>query len=119
MKWWQRILIRVLYMTPIGYILGLFSFLDGGNLQGLKIVPFRKDVPIVTMKENPSLKDRLTWFINGVLLFIQGWFTVEFLLKNRILEQFTSWYAVLAFLFGFIAIFSAIFPRFPWNKKLL
>lgn len=118
MKWWQKIIIKALYFTPVGYVLGLLSLLDGGNIQGLKITPFRKDMPLVTIKENPTTKDRLTWFFSGAFLVAQGWFTIEFFLRQRILEQFTFWYAALAFLFGIIAIFSAIFPRFFWNKKL-
>lgn len=118
MQLWQRILIKLLYLTPIGYILGMLSLLEGKSHRGLKIIPFPKDIPIVSVEGKPSFQDRVSWFTNGVILIFQGWFALQFLLKYGVLEEFISWYGALAFLFGFITLVSTLFPKFPWNKRI-
>lgn len=113
MKLWQRIILRLLYLTPFGYLLSTLSLLQGEKTKGIYI-NLKQYSPIrAHVKQKPTFNERLNWFINGVFLLAQGWFVLIKQIAGDIGEAF----ALVAFIFGVVSLVAAIFPSFPWNKK--
>lgn len=114
MKLWQKIVLRLLYLTPLGYFLSTLSLLQGEKFKGIQIDLKRYSPINVQVVKNPTTKERCNWFINGIFLLIEGWFV----LIKEIAGDIGGGFVLVAFIFGFISLISAIFPRFPWNKKV-
>lgn len=114
MKFWQRVIIRLLYLTPIGYLLSIVSFLQGETIKGIA-VDLKRYSPIrVNVKQYPKHAERFAWLVNSIFLFAEGWIV----LTNQIAGTVGGAFALMAFLFGGVSVVSAIFPRFPWNKEI-
>jgi hypothetical protein len=114
MKFWQKIILRLLYLTPFGYLLSILSLLQGEKTKGIDI-DLKRYSPIRTqIKQKPTFNERLNWFINGIFLLTQGWFV----LLKQIAGDIGGAFALVAFIFGAVSLVAAIFPSFPWNKKL-
>lgn len=112
MKLWQRVLLRLLYLTPAGYLISTASLLQGEKITGISLVLERYSPVRVKTKRQPSFNERVDWFVNGVFLIIEGWFV----LFNNIAGDIGGVFALVAFIFGLVSLISALFPRLPWNR---
>ena len=115
MKLWRKIVLRLLYLTPFGYLLSTLSLLQGEKTKGIYIDLKRYSPIRAQVKQKPTFNERLNWFINGVFLLGQG----LLVLIKQIAGDIGGAYALVAFIFGVVSLVSAIFPSFPWNKKFL
>lgn len=114
MKLWQKIILRLLYLTPFGYMLSALSLIQGERTWGIYISLERYSPIRAYIKQKPTSGERINWFINGLFLLAEGWVVAI----NEIAGDIGGVFAWLAFIFGSVSLVSAIFPRFPWNKKL-
>jgi hypothetical protein len=72
MKILKKLLIKLLYLTPIGYVLSLFSLFEGDATPGVYI-QMSEHMPIKAyVSKNPHISDRASWLFNGALLILQG-----------------------------------------------
>lgn len=120
MKFFQRIFLRLLYLTPVGYFLSLLSLVKGESTPGVYVV-LEKYSPIEALvKENPTAKERMDWLINGMVLLLGFWFvSISGIPAERnIIGDFAATYAWMSLVFGVVSTVSAFFPKFPWNKQL-
>ena len=114
-----KIFIRLVYLTPIGIFINLFYLIPGKRLPGI-LIGYNFSVFI---KENPTIKDRIGWFINGVFILSEGWYFLKIMnyyLGNTMAETVISM-THLVLLFGLtalIAFVSCFYPRFNWNKQI-
>ena len=114
MKLWQKIVLQLLYLTPFGYLLSSYSLIQGKRTPGI-FISLESYSPIRAFtKEKPTFRERTGWFINGIILLIEGIF-VQF---YEIAGDIGGGFAFLAFIFGLVSLVSAIFPRAPWNRKI-
>lgn len=114
MKFWQQVVLRLLYLTPFGYLLGTLSLFQGERTKGIGI-DLKRYYPIKAhIKQMPTLNERLNWFVNGAFLLAEGWFV----LAKQIAGDIGGVFALVAFIFGSVSLISAIYPSFPWDKKL-
>lgn len=113
MKLWQRIILRLLYLTPFGYLLSTLSLLQGERIKGINIDLKRYSPIRAQVKQKPTFNERLNWLINGVFLLAQGWFVFI----KQIAGDIGGAFALVAFIFGVVSLVSAFFPSLPWNKK--
>ncbi len=105
-----NLIIRLLYLTPIGLYISLFYLALGKRLPGI----FIKD-GLVFVKENPTIGDRVSWFVNGIFILNEGWYFL------KIFNYDTDAVIQSLFLFGLTAIIafvSCFYPRFHWNKPI-
>ncbi len=110
----QKILLRLLYLTPVGYILSTLELLTGERTKGI-FIDLRRYSPIKSkIKQNPRPDERINWLINGIFLIFESWFVVT----NQIGDDIGGGFAFVALVFGIVSIISAIFPNVSWNKKL-
>jgi hypothetical protein len=110
----KKIIITLLFLTPIGYLMKLFNILSGEVTPGVYL-SLETDEPIeAVIKKNPQVHDRIQWFINGVVLLIQS----IYVFSIDIFDEIGGSYAWIAFLYATINIISALFPKLDWNKKL-
>ncbi len=111
----KKILIQLLYLTPIGYLLKLFKLQTGEYTPGLYI-ELSRDYPILAyIKNNPTYNERINWLVNGFLLLLQGVFII---IKN-FGEDLGFTYAWIALIFGIVSTISSVFPKFNWNNPFL
>ena len=113
MELWQGAVLRLLYLTPLGYILSTLSLLQGKSTKGVRVDLSSYSPVRAHIKQKPTEKERLDWFINGVFLLAQGWIIIT----KQIAGDIGGAYALVAFIFGLVCIVSAIIPSIPWNKK--
>jgi len=76
MKLWQKIVLRLLYLTPFGYLLSTLSLLQGEKIKGITIDLKRYSPIRAYVKQKPTFNERLNWFINGIFLLVEGWFVL-------------------------------------------
>ena len=76
--------------------------------------PFRVSIG----NQNPSKKERLDWFINGIFLLAEGWFANVVATKSDMKDHPAGGFAFIAFIYGLVSLVSAIYPRISWNKRL-
>lgn len=114
MKLWQKIVVGLLYLTPVGFMLTSTSLLEGKNTSGIHVSLGVSSPARATVKPNPTIKDRVIWFGSGVILLVEACFIAV----NEIGEDFGGAYAMIAFIFGVVSLISSLFPRFPWNRRL-
>jgi len=115
MNWIQIIILRLIYLTPFGYILKALSLQQKSKDSGVYVqlnqyLPMRAEV-----KKNPTINERLNWFVNGVAMLVQGYFVI----LKEIGGDLGGTYAIIAIIFGGVNLISAIFPKISWNKNLL
>lgn len=114
MKLWQKIAIRLLYLTPIGYLFSVVFLFQGKRTPGINIL-FKRYSPIgANIKKSPTSKERIVWFINAIFLLAEAWFVFV----NEIGGAIGGTFGLLALVFGVVSLVSAVFPCFPWNKKI-
>lgn len=113
-KFWQTILLRLLYLTPFGYFLSTISLLLGERTPGIHIALESYSPIRATVKKKPSLNERVNWFINGVFLLAEGWF----ILVKEITGNIGGTFALFAFIFGLTSIIAAFFPSISLNKRI-
>lgn len=109
----QRILIRLLYLTPLGYLLNSLYLLSGNQTKGLKVYLNRYSPITAKVKDKPSFSERVNWLANSIVLFTQGWFVIQHGLGGSL----GGAYAITAYIFGGVSIISAVFPKVRWNKS--
>lgn len=115
-KLWQKILLRLLYLTPIGYILSFVSLTEGEKVSGISVTLERYSPIKATVKTSPTLNDRLNWFINSLILLIQGWFII--IRDRNTVSDFGGGYAMASIIFGLVCLISALFPHIQWNREI-
>lgn len=114
MKLWQKIILRLLYLTPFGYFLSTIFLLQGERTQGIYI-DLRAYSPIrATIEKKPSFGERVNWFINGIFLLTEGWYVIG----NQIAGSTGGAFTFIAYLYGLASLASAFFPSLSWNKKI-
>lgn len=108
-----EIIFRLLYLTPIGYILSLYSLEIGKKTPGVYIA-LSDNVPTTAfIKQDPLFIERIEWGLSGVFLLVQAFI----ILWRHLGWKFGAAYAWIALVFGIISFVSAFFPSFPWNKR--
>jgi hypothetical protein len=108
------LIIRLLYLTPIGYLISSADLLSNKSIKGIN-VNLSKYSPIrANISSKPDIATRINWLLNSIILFFQGF---QILSKN-IGGEIGGGYAILATIFGGICFVSAIFPKIQWNKNL-
>ena len=109
----NAILLRLLYLTPIGYLISLFNLQLGNYTPGV-FVRLSREYPIkAIIKSNPTYNDKRTWISNGLFLLIQAVVVVV----NKAGGGLGLTYAWIASIFGLVSLVSAINPKFQWNRK--
>ena len=98
-----KIFFRLLYLTPIGIFINLFYLVMGERVSGIII---RNG--LVFVKENPTIGDRVGWFINGVFILTEG------VVFSKIFNYGGLW--PLFGLTSFVAFASCFYPRLNWNN---
>jgi len=114
MKLWQKIVLRLLYLTPFGYFLSTISLLQGEKIKGIQIDLERYSPINAHVTKNPMFNERLNWFINGIFLLAEGWFV----LVKQIAGDIGGGFALVAIIFGTVSLISAIYPGIQWNRKV-
>ncbi|MBU1015451.1 hypothetical protein KKI17_03430 [Patescibacteria group bacterium] len=110
----NKIFVRLLYLTPIGYLFGLLDFFTGK--EGIEVDLGSRLSPIsANIKRAPSLKERLNWFVNGMFLFGEA----SWVAFTGAWGTYGTTFALFAWIFSVVSIVSAFAPKFPWNKKVL
>lgn len=110
----SKIGLRILYLTPIGYLLSLFSLLTGEKTKGIYVV-LENQLPIwANIKQNPTSKERISWFVNGIVLLAEGFLVLIY----QIASDFGGVFAIVAIIFGLTSMVAALFPRVSFNKKI-
>ena len=104
-------ILRLIYLTPIGYILSLLSLISGDKTPGIyiELTPFW-----VFVKKDYLARDRFNWFFNGTILISQAFFVIF----NSLGGNLGGAYAWIALTFGFVNITTAIHPKFNWNERI-
>ena len=113
----QRIFTRLLYLTPAGYLLSLANLLDSTSDDMVKVQISRDKPFLVFAKSNPTFNDRFNWLLNALSLGVQSWFAVGYYLNTGF--SIAGAYGFVAGLISFVTIVSVLFPRFPWNRKVV
>lgn len=117
-KLWQKIIIRILYFTPFGYLLESIFLLSGEKTPGI-LIDLGINSPFgVVIKKKPSSRDRINWFLNSIVLFAQSWGVFKYASRgvNNSLE---ATYISLSVAFGLVCLLASVFPSIRWNRKLL
>ncbi len=110
----SQLIVRLLYLTPIGYLIGSVNLLSKKSIKGINI-NLGKYSPIrANISTKPNTKTRFNWFLNSVVLLFQSY---QILSKN-IGGEIGGGYAILAIIFGSVCFVSALFPKIQWNKSL-
>jgi len=121
----REIVIRLLYLTPIGYLLSFADLRNKNKTRGIVLSMHENEPTHIEVKNNPSFGDRAYWFFNGIVLILQAWFILYNQATKRSkyfiedIDNFIGGYAVFAAIFGLASVVSAFYPKMPWNKKLL
>ena len=113
----SKIFFRSLYLTPVGI------FINSLYLRSR----IEKKIPgiiikngLVFVKEDPTIGDRIGWFINGLFISIEGWYLLKIAANyNHIVR--VSVFGVPLFFFGLTALISFVAcfsPRFNWNEPI-
>ncbi len=114
----NKILLTLLYLTPIGYVLSILDLYSGEKTPGVYVY-LSGDQPNkpmqVFVKKNPLVLERVHWFINGISLILQA-FTVVY--KN-IGGNWGLYYVWVASIFGFVNLISSFLPTFNWNGGII
>jgi MFS family permease len=111
----QKVILTLLYLTPIGYFLRMIDLQTGYESSGIYVrLPYRAPLHAF-VKQNPLFTERVQWIFNGVFLLLQAFFVVW----KQLGDEFGAAYAWLAAIFGVVSIISAFSPKFDWNKKLV
>ena len=110
----SQLIIRLLYLTPIGYLISSVNLLSNNNIRGINVNISRYSPIRAHLSRKPDTSMRINWFVNSLVLFFQSF---QILSKN-IGGEIGEGYAVLATIFGGICFVSAIFPKIQWNKNL-
>ncbi len=117
----KTLLLKLLFLTPLGYILSLFSLLNANetNEFGVKIYfpKTSRESLSITVVQNPTFVNRMNWFGNGIILLTQSFIAVSNDLPSTI-GKVGTYYIVMCFIFGFVQLLIAIWPNIDWNKKL-
>lgn len=114
MKLWQKIIVRLFYLTPIGYFLSTLDLLSGERIKGINI-DLESYSPIrAKAKNNPTATERFNWLVNGIFLLGEG----VFVIYNNIAGDLGGGFALVAIIFGTVSLITAIFPRVSWNKRI-
>lgn len=111
----NRSAVALFNLTPFGYLLSTLSLLQGGKIKGIQVNLGSYSPISVQITKAPTLSDRLNWFVNGILLLVEGWFV----LVKQIAGDVGGVFALLAFVFGVVCLISAIYPGFPWNRRVI
>lgn len=114
MKLWQKIVLRLLYLTPFGYFLSTLSLLQGKKIKGIQIDLERYSPINAHAAKNPTFDERLNWFVNGIFLLVEGWFV----LVKQIAGDIGGGFVLVAFIFGVVSLISALYPSILWNRKV-
>ena len=118
MKWWQNIILKLLYFTPIGYILSYLFLIRGNKTPGISVILDSHSPIKATIKTNPSFNERFNWFVNGLILSAQAIIITRETASNIGGNNVSGSYAFAAFIFGLVSFISAIFPNINWNKHI-
>lgn len=118
-----KIVRRLLYFTPIGYVLSLFDLHLGKATPGVYVHLPQYTPPKVFVKKNYLPKDRFDWFFNGSVLLAQAGFAVSSNLMNPTsveeIQILLSMFIWTALLFGIVNIITALFPKVSWEKRII
>lgn len=109
----QEIFLRLLYLTPTGYLLSLLTLQTGKQTPGVYITLQRYTPILAYIKPNPLILDRVQWLFNGISLILQA-----LVVFSQKFGNIFSVYGWIALLYGIVNFISAVFPKFDWNKKL-
>ena len=111
--------IKFLYFTPIGYILDLISLDEGKRTPGIYLKIPRNEPMMAYIKPNPTGRERVEWFINGLLLLLQSVYILNQrpIRYHNLVDELAFSYALMAFIFGFVSLVVAVFPNFPLNLR--
>ena len=110
----QKIIVLLLYLTPIGYILRFIKLDNSNGANGLHIDWDMGKQVNVFVKPDPTFNDRLIWLSSGILLVSQTLLILRFTSDKN--DLFGA-YAILAMLFGSVNLMCGLFPKFPWNNR--
>ncbi len=115
-KFLWKIIVRLIYLTPIGHILSLLALLFIQKKQGVN-VQLSKNSPIrANVKENPTTTERINWFINGLVIFSESYF----LIANKWTD--VDFIGAVVFVFvisALVNVVAAIFPSAKFNKEFV
>ena len=110
----SQLIIRLLYLTPIGFLMSSVSLLSNKSIKGIN-VDLGKYSPIrASISSKPGINMRANWLLNSIVLFFQSF---QILSKN-FGGEIGGGYAILALIFGGICFVSSIYPKIQWNKNL-
>ena len=117
----QKVLLKIIYrllcLTPIGYFIASFNLMAWGE-KGIYVemgasTPFRVSLD----NQQPTKRERLDWFINGIFLLAEGYFAI--VISNSDIDHPAGAFVFPAVIYGLVSITSAVYPRISWNKPLL
>lgn len=120
----KKIIVFLLYLTPIGYFLRCCEIVSGKGIKGLQIDLYSRHKPVNRTSSHITLEGRLEWLISGAFLLFQSIFIAwnNYISNmNNIDSEFSKWamiYALHAFVFGWIGIISAFSPKYDWKKPV-
>jgi hypothetical protein len=110
----KNFIVKLLYLTPVGYVLSLFSLYSGQATPGVYVHLPRDAQMKVYIKRNPSQWDRLGWALTGLILISQS----TIISIKQLGGDFGAVYSWIALLFGFVNFISALVPNLNWSKRL-
>lgn len=121
-----EIIKRLLYLTPIGYLISYLYLKLGKRTPGIFI---DLDTLATLIKKDFTGRERIGWFVNGMVLLAESWIAFSIFLDKNIIfyfgENFAAWISASILLFGFaaavygfVSIVSGFFPTFSWNKPV-
>lgn len=115
-KFLWRLVVRLIYLTPIGHILSLLTFLavqkkEGVNVQLSKYSPIRANI-----KENPTTTERINWFINGLAILFESYFLIA---KGWIDVDFVGAIVFVSVISALVNMVAAIFPNAKFDKEFI
>jgi hypothetical protein len=114
----ERLFLRLLYLTPVGYFLDSIHILEGRKTPGL-YVEFSRYSPFrAFITKNPTIDERINWSINGIILLAQGGFVLVKIWENTrgLFASLSLIFVIVSFVFGLVSLISALFPKIRWNK---
>lgn len=115
-KFLWKLIVRLIYLTPIGHILSLLTFLVAQKKEGIDI-RLSKYSPIrANIKENPTTTERINWFINGLFIFFESYFLIT---KGWTNNDYIGAIVFISVISALVNLIAAIFPRTQFNKELV
>lgn len=115
-KFLWKLFVRLIYLTPIGHILSLLTFLAVQKKEGVNVQLSRHSPIRANIKDNPTTTERINWFINGLVIFFESYFLISKEWTDNNLVGAIVFVSVISALINVVA---AIFPNAKFNKDFI